>query len=89
MTTARKHRTIAVAELRSEMSSEIARALHKGERTLITKNGKAAAALISAADLAYFEHLEDLADVRAYDEAKEKDDGSRFTIEDILAEVDG
>ncbi|MFZ2510993.1 MAG: type II toxin-antitoxin system prevent-host-death family antitoxin [Gordonia sp. (in: high G+C Gram-positive bacteria)] len=88
MTTAHKHRTIAVAELRSGMSNEIARAFYKGERTVITKNGKAAAALISAEDLAYFEHLEDMADVRAYDEAKEADDGSRFTMDDILAEVD-
>ncbi|MFT4086118.1 MAG: antitoxin PHD [Gordonia sp. (in: high G+C Gram-positive bacteria)] len=32
--------------------------------------------------------LEDEADVRAYDEAKADDDGSRFTMNDILAETD-
>lgn len=31
---------------------------------------------------------EDEADVRAYDEAKANDDGSRFTMDDILAEIE-
>ena len=88
MATAHTHRTVAVADLRRGISDEIARAVYKGERTIITKHGKPAAALISAEDLEYFERLEDMADVRAYDEAKANDDGSRFTMDDILAEIE-
>ncbi|MFT3661957.1 MAG: type II toxin-antitoxin system prevent-host-death family antitoxin [Gordonia sp. (in: high G+C Gram-positive bacteria)] len=87
MSTARPHRTVAVADLRTGISDEIARTFYRGERTIITKHGKPAAALISAADLEYFEHLEDAADVRAYDEAKAADDGSRFTMDDILTDI--
>lgn len=34
------------------------------------------------------EHLEDLADIRAYDEAKKNDDGVRFTFEEAFAIIE-
>ncbi len=78
------HQTLAVAEFRANIGDTIARTAYTGERVIITRHGKPAAALISADDLELLEELEDAADHLAIREAMAEDDGTRYT----LAEVD-
>lgn len=79
------HTEIALAELRSQIGDTINRAAYAGERLVVTRNGKPAAALISADDLDYFERLEDLADAAALDAARRDDDGYRINYADLKA----
>lgn len=83
-----QHREIPVAEFRKIIGEEIARTHYTGERLIITKHGKPAAALISAKDLELLERIEMAEDVRQYDEAVANDDGTRFTMDDVTKELD-
>jgi prevent-host-death family protein len=80
------HPEVPLAELRASIGDVINRAAYAGERILVTRNGKPAAALISADELAYLEALEDAADAAALDAARAADDGYRISIEDHAAE---
>lgn len=86
-TTSDSHPEIAVAELRKNVSDAINRTVYGGERVLVTKRGKPAAALISAADLEYFERLEKQADLAALREAEAKDDGYRVSSKDLRSKL--
>jgi prevent-host-death family protein len=79
------HPEVTLAKLRANIGDVINRAAYAGERILVTRNGKPAAALISAEELAYFEALEDAADAAALDAARATDDGHRISIEDHAA----
>ncbi len=81
------HHEIPVADLRSNLGDTIARTAYTGERVIVTRHGKPAAALISAEDLEYFERLEDSADAAALREAIANDDGERFLAADVHAEL--
>ncbi|WP_040525436.1 type II toxin-antitoxin system Phd/YefM family antitoxin [Gordonia effusa] len=81
------HTEIAVADLRATLGDTIARTAYTGERVIITRHGKPAAALVSADDLAYFEQLEDEADADALREAIANDNGERHKWEDVKSEL--
>jgi prevent-host-death family protein len=85
MSTVTNHPEVALAELRASIGDVINRAAYSGERVVVTRNGKPAAAVISAEDLAYFEELENAADVAALDAARAGDDGYRVSIADHAA----
>lgn len=51
-------RHTSASALRSTLSDTLARVSHGGERIIIEKNGKPAAALVSIADLEWIEELE-------------------------------
>ena len=87
MSAAVNHHEIPIAELRNTLGDTVARTAYTSERVIITRHGKPAAALISAEDLAYFEQLEDAADVAALNEAKADDDGTRISAADLRAEL--
>ncbi|MBS9534581.1 type II toxin-antitoxin system prevent-host-death family antitoxin [Mycobacterium sp. M1] len=80
--TASRHPEVALAELRASIGDIINRAAYAGERVVVTRNGKPAAALISAEELAYFEELENAADAAALDAARATDDDARISIEE-------
>lgn len=80
-----RHSEVALAELRANIGDTINRAAYAGERVVVTRNGKPAAALISAEDLAYFEELENAADAAALNAARAADDGTRVSIEEHAA----
>jgi len=61
--------SIAMTVARDDLAELVNRATYGGERVLITRRGKALAAIISAEDLAFFEELEDANDVRAIETA--------------------
>ena len=61
--------SVAMTEARDDLAELVNRATYGGERVIITRRGKALAAIISAEDLAFFEELEDANDVRAIETA--------------------
>ena len=54
-----------ISEARGEFSELVNRAAYRHERVLLTRHGKAVAAIISADDLALLEALEDRDDLEA------------------------
>lgn len=78
---------VTTRELRSQLSEVLGRAMYAGERIGVTRNGKLAAVVISAADLEALEQFEMANDVAAYREAKAADDGTRVTLEELRAEL--
>ncbi len=79
--------TISIADARSAFGDIINRAHYADERVVLEKRGKPVAALISIADLETLEALENAADIRALEEAKAEDDGTRYTLEEVEAEI--
>ncbi len=79
--------TISIADARSTFGDIINRAHYAGERVVLEKRGKPVAALISIADLETLKALENAADIRALEEAKAEDDGTRYTLEEVEAEI--
>jgi prevent-host-death family protein len=55
--------TLAVSEARKDLADVVDRVRYKGERFILSKNGKKAAAIISVEDLETFERLLDARDV--------------------------
>lgn len=58
------NRTISVTEARSGLSGLISRAKFSEERTILTRHGEPAAALVSIEDLKALRKLEDTTDVK-------------------------
>lgn len=60
-----EHAEMTATDARRSWKELVGRAQHGHQRTIITQHGKAAAAVISAEELEYFERLEDMIDARA------------------------
>lgn len=88
MLTTPRRGTLAIAALRTHLGDTLNRVTYTGERVMVTRNGKPAAALISADDLEYFEELEDAADAAALDEARRTDDGQRISYHEFKRQLD-
>lgn len=74
-------RTVASKEFRQRFSDEMDAVEHRGERVIITRNGKAAVAVVPAIDLARLEAIEDAEDLRAARKAlAEIDSGKVRTV---------
>ena len=65
---------LRVSEVRRDFSEVLNRVAYKGERIVLHRRGKDAAALIPVEDLARLEELEDAMDVQAAEEALEESD---------------
>ncbi|MCA1808769.1 MAG: type II toxin-antitoxin system Phd/YefM family antitoxin [Lentisphaerae bacterium] len=57
--------TISIAQARNNLAETINRVSYGGERIVFARRGKPVAALVSAADLALLQRMEDAEDVRA------------------------
>ena len=55
--------TLAVSDARRELADVVDRVKYKGERFILSKNGKRAAAIIPVEDLEALERLQDAGDV--------------------------
>ncbi len=75
--------------LRDELSDVVARVSYRGERIGVTKNGRLAAVMISVDDLELLESLENERDLAEYRAAKAEDDGTRVSLDELRAELDG
>lgn len=86
MTTAHDPATsVPIAELRAQLGDTVNRAAYGGERILITRNGKPAAAIISASDLARLDAIDMAEDVADFDESVATDDGYRVSSATLRA----
>ena len=56
---------IGIAEIRNNMADSLNRVIYSGERVILERRGKPAAAIVSLDDLALLEAIEDQEDVRA------------------------
>jgi prevent-host-death family protein len=74
---------VSTRELRAQLSDVLGRTMYAGERIGITRHGKLAAVVISAADLEALEAFEMAQDVAAYRDAKSADDGQRVTLDEL------
>ena len=79
---------VTTRQLRSQLSDVLGRTMYAGERVGVTRHGKLAAVLISAADLEILEAFEMDQDVAAYHAAKADDDGGRISLEQLRRELD-
>lgn len=79
---------VSVADLRTTLSDTINRAAYGHERVGITRRGKVTAVLVSVEDAERLERLEDEADLAAYRAAKDSDNGTRVSLDDLLADAD-
>ncbi|ANC31885.1 type II toxin-antitoxin system prevent-host-death family antitoxin [Isoptericola dokdonensis] len=80
-------RQITTRALRDGLSDVVSRVAFGHERVGITRNGKLTAVLVDVDDFATLERLEDAADVAAYDEATAEDDGTRYELREVAAEL--
>ena len=83
-------RRISATEARSGLSGLISRAKFSEERTILTRHGEPAAALVSMKDLKTLQKLEDAADVKrareSIDDAREH--GGTKSLEEFRTELD-
>jgi prevent-host-death family protein len=79
--------TLSVRELREQLSDVIGRTSYGHERVGITRNGKLAAVVVGIDDLRALEELEMAADIAAYDEAKNEDDGYRISLDELRTKL--
>jgi prevent-host-death family protein len=79
--------SVSTRELRADLASVMGRAGFGHERVAVTRNGKVAAVVIGVDDLELLEQLEDMADLRAYLDAKRADDGGRVSLAELRGEA--
>lgn len=77
---------ISTRDLRSQLSDVLGRAQYGGERIGVTRNGKLAAVVVSAADLEALEASEMAQDLAAYRQAKADDEGGRVSLDELRAD---
>lgn len=79
-----------VSEARGKFAEVVDAAQHHGERTIIRRRNKVAAAVVSPADLALLEQLEEAMDRRAVQAARRdiKKHGT-VTLDEILNDLEG
>ena len=75
---------ISASALRAGISDAIGRVSYAGERIIIEKNGKPAAALISVEDLALLEALEDARDLALVEARRDEESAS---LEEVKARL--
>lgn len=78
---------IALAELRSQLGDTVDRATFAGQRTVITRNGKRAAAIVTVDDFELLEKMEQEVDLELLRKARIEDNGERTRLEDLLREL--
>lgn len=79
---------IPVAQLRNTLGDHVARTAYTGDRVVITRRGKPAAAIVSITDLARLEALEMAEDVADFDKAIAEDDGMGTGLTDLQAHLE-
>lgn len=70
--------SVSLGELRKDLGEFVNRVTFAGERTVVTRHGKAVAALVSVEDLELLDELERRADLETLRQARQEDDGPVF-----------
>ena len=79
--------TLSIAEARNGLAEAINRVSYGGERVIFARRGKPVAALVSPADLALLQRIEDDEDIRAARKALreyERDRSSAITLDEYV-----
>lgn len=79
--------TVSASDARGEFSELLNRAVYAGERSIITRRGKAVAVLMSVEDYEALERLEDAFDAALVRAADVEDDGSRISLAALKQEL--
>lgn len=81
--------SLPLSELRTRLGQVIDQAHYAGTRTVVTRNGKEAAVIISPQELAFLDRLEATADAEALRQARAADTGERFSFGQVTKEIEG
>lgn len=76
---------VSISQARDEFAELVNQAAYKQERVLLTRRGRAIAAIVPIEDVAYLERLEDEYDIKAAEEAR-AEGGEPIPWEDIRKE---
>lgn len=82
---------LSVSEARDKLAEVIGRVQYGGERVTISRRGKPVAVVVSVADAAWLEAMEDRIDVKLALEAKAEMEalgGKTYTLAEVMAELD-
>jgi prevent-host-death family protein len=89
-TVGKSDRTVSATEARSRLSKIISQAEFSGERTVLTRHGEPAAALVSLDDLKALQLYEDAVDVKRARESIEdaRENGGTKSLEEFREELE-
>jgi len=82
---------LSVSEARDKLAEVIGQVQYGGERVTISRRGKPVAVVVSVADAAWLEAMEDKIDIELAREAKadmERLGGKTYSHEEVFAELD-
>ena len=82
---------LSVSEARDKLAEVIGRVQYGGERVTISRRGKPVAVVVSVADVAWLEAMEDQIDVKLALEAKAEMEalgGKTYSYAEVFAELD-
>lgn len=82
---------LSVSEARDKLAEVIGQVQYGGERVTISRRGKPVAVVVSVADAAWLEAMEDKIDLELVREAKaemERLGGKTYTLAEVMAELD-
>jgi len=82
---------LSVSEARDKLAEVIGQVQYGGERVTISRRGKPVAVVVSVADAAWLEAMEDKIDIDLAREAKkemERLGGKTYTLEEVMAELE-
>lgn len=82
---------LSVSEARDKLAEVIGQVQYGGERVTISRRGKPVAVVVSVADAAWLEAMEDKIDLELAREAKadmERLGGKTYTLAEVMAELD-
>ena len=77
---------ISLEQLCGNLGDAVNRVTFADERVCITRNGRKVAAIVPIEDVELLDELEMRADVEALHQARAEDDGTRISLEELLAE---
>ncbi|MFC8526479.1 type II toxin-antitoxin system Phd/YefM family antitoxin [Nocardia sp. NPDC057227] len=84
-----KRHEVTSGSLRSRLADVLNRIAYAGDRVVVTRHGKAIAAVISANDLRLLEELEDARDAALLRRAVAEDNGSGIPVDDLRRDLLG
>ena len=82
---------LSVSEARDKLAEVIGQVQYGGERVTISRRGKPVAVVVSVADAAWLEAMEDKIDLELAREAKaemERLGGKTYTLAEVMAELE-
>jgi prevent-host-death family protein len=79
--------TESIRDARQHLAEIVDRAEHEGNPTVISRHGRQVAAVVPIEFLREYRILEEREVLRIINERRADDDGTRYTLEEIMAET--